>query len=171
MSVLEQKRSKQLDGNMMASQMFANVFRTYLECSDEVQAAIRDMVEIVNDPEATNDEENAAILTIAEALFPSNHKGSLGVDLEESEQSAPPDVKKIVQEMDEEQAAFGDRVNAVLREKNMTQSDLASQVGVGQPAISMMLLRKCRPQRTTVKKIADALEMQPSNLWPCFDEW
>jgi len=52
----------------------------------------------------------------------------------------------------------------------MTQSELGDRIGVGQSAISMMLSRNCRPQKGTVKKIADALEVQPSDLWPAYEE-
>jgi hypothetical protein len=59
--------------------MFAFMFQAYLECSDEIQAAIRDMVAIVNDPAATEDERDAAIATITEALFPNRHKSKAEV--------------------------------------------------------------------------------------------
>ena len=67
--------SKQPDGNLMTSHLFAQVYRAFRECSDDVQAAIEDMVDIVNDSEATQDEQHAALETISEALFPSHHNG------------------------------------------------------------------------------------------------
>ncbi len=50
----------------------------------------------------------------------------------------------------------------------MSQVELAAAIGVGQPAISMMLSRNCRPQRRTVECIARALEVTPNDLWPGF---
>jgi transcriptional regulator with XRE-family HTH domain len=47
----------------------------------------------------------------------------------------------------------------------MTQEQLAAAIGVGQPAISMMLNRNCRPQARTVKKLADALGVEIEELW------
>jgi len=81
----ERSRVDSRDAELIASEAFARVFRAYIECSDAAQEAIRDMVEIVNDPETTTDERDAALLTIAEALFPSP-----GADLEECETHAHP---------------------------------------------------------------------------------
>lgn len=164
MSQVIEKTKKSAD--VIASQQFAMVFQAYLECSDEVQAAIREMVEIVNDPEATDDEQDAAIITIAEALFPSHHNGALGADLEEMEAKHAGQYA----DLDSQEATFGERVNAVLDSKGMTQSDLAAAIGVGQPAVSMMLSRGCRPQRRTVEKIAEALELTPEDIWPSAEE-
>lgn len=59
------------DAKEILSRMFAEVFPAYLECSHEVQVAIRGMVAIVNHPETTAEETEAALLTIADGLFPS----------------------------------------------------------------------------------------------------
>jgi transcriptional regulator with XRE-family HTH domain len=48
----------------------------------------------------------------------------------------------------------------------MTQAQLADKLGLGQPAISMMLQRNCRPQKRTVVRLADALGVAPEELWP-----
>ena len=78
-------RSRDIDPELMTSRMFAQVFQAYVECTEEIQSLIRDMVEIVNDSSATEDEKLMACSTIAESLFPSRHGGQLGVDLEQSE--------------------------------------------------------------------------------------
>ncbi len=74
-------RANRCVAEAIASRAFADMFRAYMECSDAVQEAIRDMVEIVNDPESAVEETDAALLTIAEALFPSHRNGTLGVDV------------------------------------------------------------------------------------------
>jgi lambda repressor-like predicted transcriptional regulator len=163
------KRSKN-DGNLIASRMFAQVFEAYLECSDEVQAAIRDMVRVANAPDATNDEREAAIVTIAEALFPSSHNGALGVCLEDCEKEAPKEVREMLRQMDRQEATFGERLTALLEARGVTQAELALAIGVKQPAISMMLSRGCRPQRRTVEKIARELKVAPEELWPGFND-
>ena len=163
-------RANRSDAEVIASRAFADVFRAYLECSDAVQEVIRDMVEIVNDPEATAEEIDAAVLTIAEALFPSHRNGNLGIDLEECEADAPDDIREKLEEADSHEAAFAQRVSALLTERQMTQSDLASAIGVGQPAISMMLSRNCRPQKRTIEKIAEALKVSASEIWPAYRE-
>jgi lambda repressor-like predicted transcriptional regulator len=153
------------DSRLVATRAFAEVFRAYLECSDEVQEAIREMVEILNDSGATFDEREAALLTISEALFPSHHNG-FGEDLEESEEKAPDGVRVELEQADADQDTFAERVNALLAERGMTQDDLGRLVGVGQPAVSMLLSRACRPQRRTVDRLARALKVDPSDLWP-----
>lgn len=58
------------DGRLIASKVFADVFQAYLECSNEIQAVIRDMVQVVNADNFTEEERDAALAKIAEALFP-----------------------------------------------------------------------------------------------------
>ena len=48
----------------------------------------------------------------------------------------------------------------------MTQHELAERVGCSQPAISQMLNRKSQPQKKTILKLAEALQVQPQELWP-----
>lgn len=38
------------------SKWFADMLQSYMECSDDVQAAIRDMAQVMNSPEATGEE-------------------------------------------------------------------------------------------------------------------
>ena len=168
--VLTANKSKR-DANLVASRMFADIFQAYLECSDRVQAAIRDMVQVANAPDATGAEREAALLTIAEALFPSRHNGELGVDLEESERIAThAELRSTLEQMNREEASFADRLSVLMDARGMTQGDLAEAIGVGQPAISMMLARTCRPQRRTVEKLAQALKVSPEQLWPGFHQ-
>jgi predicted XRE-type DNA-binding protein len=157
---------------LIASQQFAQVFQAYLECSDAVQSSIRELVEIVNDSDATREEVDAALSTIAEALFPSCHNGMLGVDLESAERidkEGESEAASVLQAMDVEEASFADRVAALLDARNMTQGDLGAALGIGQSAISMMLSRECRPQRRTVEKIAAVFDMSPNELFPDFE--
>jgi predicted XRE-type DNA-binding protein len=170
MNAVANQKTMKNDPGLVASKMFADVFQAYLECSDEVQAAIRDMVKIVNAPDATPEEQEAALGTIAEALFPSKHNGVLGVCLDDCEKDAPKDVKAILKQMNHQETTFGERVNALLEAKSMTQADLAAVIEIGQPAVSMLLSRSCRPQRRTVEKIAKALKVAPEDIWPGYNE-
>src|SRR5690606_36514504 len=122
----------------------------------------------VNDDEAEEDEKDAAMSTIVEALFPSKHNGELGIDLEKCEQFATPEVRKVIDEMNVEEATFAERLQGLMDAREMTQADLAKAIGVGQSAIAMMLSRNCRPQRRTVTKIATALQVSVEDLWPGF---
>jgi len=53
-----------MDSGIVASKI-ADVFRAYLECSDETKEAIRDLIDITNDPDATRDEVAMATLNLA----------------------------------------------------------------------------------------------------------
>jgi len=158
--------TKKNDGNRIASQVFAQTFQAYLECSDNVQAVIRDMSNIYNATDASEEEREAAVSTIAEAMFPAIHNGALGACLEDCEADAPLVIKVLLKELDREEATFGNRVLALLEEKQVTQAELATAIGVKQPAISMLLTRASRPQRRTVEKIAAALKVSPEEIWP-----
>jgi transcriptional regulator with XRE-family HTH domain len=52
-----------------------------------------------------------------------------------------------------------------MERKNISQAELAKAIGVSQPAISLLLARKCRPQRRTVEKLAEALNVETRELW------
>ena len=146
-----------------------NLSVRFRECSDAIQDVVVEMASIANDPEATPEEREAAVATIAEALFPSGDNGSLGVDLEvvESLERDGPG-KAVLDELDDEESTFAERLAALLEKEQMTQAQLAEMIGVGQPAVSMMLSRSCRPQRRTVEKLARALGVAAEELWPGF---
>lgn len=152
------------------SENFAQVFRAYMEASDEVQAVIRDMCELINCAETDPDDREAAVETLVEALFPISHGGELGIDIGDlrEELSKSSDFRGDIEALDSQDRVFADRLKAAMDEENMTQARLASLIGVTQPAISMMLNRKCHPQRATVKKLAEALGIAPKTLWPTY---
>jgi lambda repressor-like predicted transcriptional regulator len=150
----------------------ANFLRAYLECSDEIQAGIREMLEVLNDPNTDNDDRDMTLRTLADALFPNPHNGKLGIDLEESEKVGADyseEMRATLEEMNREEETFADRLRSVLETQGITQEQLAQKAGVGQPAISNILNRQCRPQRRTVRRLADAIGVQPSELWPGFE--
>ncbi|MCG8408270.1 MAG: helix-turn-helix domain-containing protein [Phycisphaerales bacterium] len=148
---------------------FAQVFRAYAEASDSVQAMIREMCEVINDPETTPDECESAYSTLIEALFPISHKGELGIDIEELREvgcKELDDFKPSIESHDKQEQIFAERLKDIMESNGITQSDLAEKISVQQPAISMMLNRKCRPQKRTIEKIATALNVSPEELWP-----
>ncbi len=158
---LDQTTYKQL------APIFAQWMHALMECSDVVQGVIRDMVEIMVDPDADDEDKEMAKATFLEALFPVSHNGSLGADLAELEdEHRAGKVGQLLDEMNIEESTFGDRVKDALINRGMTQQQLGEAVGVGQPAISMMLNRESRPQRRTVEKIAEALGVSYEDLWP-----
>jgi DNA-binding XRE family transcriptional regulator len=155
-----------LEPGVMLSQTFARCLCAYFECSAEMQQVVLEMARVVSDPQADQDERDAAAATISEILFPSGTAGELGVDLEESEAMETEEGKAVLEAMDEEEATFASRVGALMEQQGMTQAELAQKIGVGQPAVSMMLARQGRPQLRTVVKIAEALRVSAEELWP-----
>jgi DNA-binding Xre family transcriptional regulator len=138
---------------------FARLFKAYLELTDSHQVALRRVIEIVNDEQADLDERERALDAIVDALsphtfpFPGNsHDHNRSVHLQG--------------EMDNEEATFAARLKALLAMKKVTQIELAKRIGVRQSAVSMMVNRSSRPQRSTVEKIARALVVAPEYLWP-----
>jgi len=146
--------------------MAVKFIRAYLECADELQTHVKAMVDVIK----TSDDEQEIRLarhTIGEILFP--EMTSAGVSIEhldecaEAEQADGADARR---ELDDEEATFAERLQSHLERLHLTQAELARKIGVGQSAISMMLKRKCRPQRSTVEKLAEALNVRFEELWP-----
>lgn len=150
--------------------LFAQIFgQAYMEASDEIQTGIREMVRIVINPESDEDEKDMALFTLAEALFPEYDRGKLGIDLEDAQKAVAEksdESASALAETDQEEAVFAERLKAKMEEKGFNQSQLAERANIGQPAISMMLKRDCRPQKRTVENLAEALGVLPEELWP-----
>jgi lambda repressor-like predicted transcriptional regulator len=147
----------------------AEFLRAYLECSSEIQSEIRQLLEVLNDPNTDKDDRDMTLFTLADALFPNPHEGKLGMDLEESERmgaSYSGETQAVLAEMDREEASFAERLRDAITRRGMTQETLADKLGIGQPAISNMMTRQCRPQRRTVLRLAEALGVSPDELWP-----
>jgi len=134
---------------------------------------LREALELLSQVHAGGlDEEHllATAALLADILFPNaDGNGYPGLDLEEAETiSAPvnPEANSVLERMDREEAVFAERLRALMEAKGVTQAELAARLGIGQPAISMMLNRECRPQRRTVCRFAEALGVSPEELWP-----
>ena len=142
---------------------FIEVRNAYNECDPEIQTVIDEMVEICHGPEAGEDEKRMALTTIMEALYP-----SLSTDLLSMEKGArqSPEGKASEESLDAEEERFAKRLRKHMKACKMTQKQLAAEIRVGQPAISNMLNRQCRPQQRTVKKLAKALGVTLEDLWP-----
>lgn len=144
-----------------ALRIFARLLRTYLSRGDEDREGIAAMASIAVDPESDADDAQAALNTLRESLSSSMEWIDLSseTDLDDAE-------RQVAREMDAEEATFAERLKACMAAKSMSQVQLAGASGVGQPAISMMLARNCRPQRRTIEKLSRALGVAPDELWP-----
>lgn len=126
----------------------------------------------LNSGELDEQDRLATTALLAEILFPNaDEKGFPGMDLAEAESRAPAvnsEAKQVLGRMDAEENFFARRLRELMDAKGLTQAELADKVGLGQPAISMMLNRACRPQRKTVASFAQVLDVHPEELWPAF---
>lgn len=141
----------------------------FVEASDATQDVVVQMIDIEESDTATDAEKFQANRTICDALCLRPHAGRYGMDLQKSETEASakfPRLRKTVERMDEEETGFSDTLRQLMELKCVTQSQLAERIGVNQPAISLMLKRRCRPQRTTILRLAEALGVDPTVLWP-----
>jgi lambda repressor-like predicted transcriptional regulator len=141
-----------------------------LECDDELRAEAITLLKQLNSGDLDEKDCHATAALIAEILFPNaDHLGIPGLDLEEAEGIARehcPESIPVLDRMDDEESVFAERLRAVMTDKNIKQEQLAEKIGVGQPAIAMMLQRTCRPQKRTVVRMAEALGVTPEELWP-----
>jgi hypothetical protein len=155
----------QSPGDLIASRVFAEVLPAFDQATAELQGVVREASRTINDPLATTEEREQANATIARILFSLKGAGTLGEPLGKEERRDLERGRAAQQRRDRQQVFFAERLEILLREKNLTQTALAEKVGVGQPAISMMLSRRCCPRRRTVEKIAEALDVAVSELW------
>ena len=147
----------------------AKFLHAYMECSDAIQASVRELLEVVIDPETDEDDREMTLFTLADCLFPNFHNGELGMELEESERMGAEysdEMRQDIEVLDSEEASFADRLKQQMTAKGLTQEALAELVGVHQSAISNMLNRQCRPQQRTIERFATALGVERSELWP-----
>jgi transcriptional regulator with XRE-family HTH domain len=128
------------------------LIKRFMECSDEVQSVIRSMFAVLEYEHSTHEDKQRALSTIADALClnPEDQRGIHGVNLTR-------------------QSSFADRLSKLLIEKSITQEELADRIGCTQSAISKMLTRNARPRRTTIFKLAEALKVEPTELWPTLE--
>lgn len=124
-----------------------------IECSDTVQKAVVTLLPVVKDPHTTPVERQRALTTLADALFLSPDKR----DEESGQDRAASDSRE---------TKFAQRLQELMEVKRISQQELAARVGCSQPAISQILHRKCRPQKKTILKLAEALNVQACELWP-----
>jgi len=154
------REARLLEGNV---RMYLEIKSAYDECAPEIQKVIDDMCAICASDDADEDQKRRAMHTIIEALFP-----SLAVDLLECVERVRslPESQAYEKELDAQEATFAERLKGAMDAKGWTQEKLAERTGVGQPAISNMLNRQCRPQTRTVLRLAEAMGIPPENLWP-----
>lgn len=143
---------------------------TLAECSDDVQRLVVSMLGVLKSAESKPNERQRALMTLADALsLNPDEDGEYGLDLVASEAEAAartPSLARGVEKMDSQEATFALRLRELMDAKHISQTELAERIGCSQPAISQMLNRNCRPQKKTILKLAEALNVPAQDLWP-----
>jgi len=143
------------------------------ECDPKLKAAAVKLFRNLLSGELDDYQKHATCALLAEILFPNADEGGrIGLDMEDAEQIARktvPEAKAVLDQLDHDEATFAQRVQELMEAKGLTQAELAKLVGIGQPAVSLMLKRQSRPQFSTVTRFAQALGVAPNDLWPPVD--
>ncbi len=170
MAVMQSESPRVQELQAQSFKLASPIVLALLECDDELRAVAKDLLEQLASGELDKPEEQSTCALLAEILFPNaDAAGRPGLDLLEAEAIAAqehPEAAPILADMDRQESTFAERLRDRLEATGMTQVELAEKVGIGQPAISMMLNRTCRPQKKTVQKLAAALGVAPVDLWP-----
>jgi len=145
-------------------------FAALTECSDQLRSNAERLMAIIDDPESLPGDKGRAWHTLLDQfrLLPDT-EGRYGMDLAHSEAGAAekfPALQSEVEKMNSQEAQFAERLRQIMKNKHITQQELAKRIDCSQPAISQMLNRKCRPQRATLEKIAAAVAVDVRELWP-----
>jgi len=151
-----------------ACRSFVEIHKALAKADADTRAVVDELVAAIDSEAMDVTELESVFAAIAQVMIP-----YLEDSLEPATQANPWDTlsdeeKRVAQEMDMEEETFARRLAAEMEVKGVTQTELALRVGVRQSAISMMLSRSCRPQRRTVEKIAQALNVEIGSLWPAY---
>lgn len=141
------------------------------ECSDAVQGVVIKLLGVLKNPDTTPTERQRCLMTLADALFfnPDETDGAYEMDLAASESYAAakvPQLAHVVEKMNNQEETFAYRLRDLMDAKKISQQELAARAHCSQPAISQILNRKCRPQKKTIIKLAEALNVNAVDLWP-----
>jgi len=162
---------------LQASPGQREILHRYMECSDSIQSVVRLMFAVLENPHVTDEDRHRATRTIADAIYlkPEAGHGSYGFDLakverepatKHPEEHRRPLIAQRLDQLDQQQATFSERLRSILEQKNVTQEELAVRIECTQSAISKMITRNSRPHKKTILKMAAALSVSPTELWP-----
>jgi DNA-binding XRE family transcriptional regulator len=143
------------------------VLQAYFQLDARAQREIHELVERARDPQTPEAERSRAEKTLATLLEAAGGKHRAGRVLSREERLSPAH-RELLTRMEQAEAAFAATLSRLMAERQLTQAQLAERVGVGQSAISMLLKRRCQPQRRTLGKLAEALGVSVEELWPGF---
>lgn len=127
---------------------------------ESLSRAITPRIRVLMDDRTPESERLRELRTISDMLFAGPQDPEAGLAGGDAE-GGPARVS-----MNSMEDVFIERVRNLMERKRISQTDLAGRIGCTQPAISQMFNRRRRPQKQTILKIADALEVDARDLWP-----
>jgi DNA-binding XRE family transcriptional regulator len=145
----------------------SEVLQAFFRLDATAQQVVRDHVKRSSDPRAHEAERDRAEELLAALLHAAGGKEQSGKVLGKSERLSPVH-QELRAQLEQAEAGFAVVLGRLMVERQVTQAQLAERIGVGQSAIAMLLKRRCRPQRRTLGKLAEALGVPVEELWPGF---
>jgi predicted XRE-type DNA-binding protein len=145
----------------------SEVLQAFFQLDAQTQRDVREQVRSLSDSRTPETERDRAEKALALVLRSAGGKSQAGRRLSREERLTAAH-QELRSRLDQVEAAFATTLARLMAERQLTQAQLAERIGVGQSAISMLLKRRCRPQRRTVGKLAEALGVMAEELWPGF---
>jgi DNA-binding XRE family transcriptional regulator len=155
--------AKPSNGNQ--SLKISEVLLAFFQLDPGTQREIQEQLKRLDDPQTSAAERDRAEKTLAAILQSAGGKHRAGRVLSRAERFTPAH-HDLRAQMEQAEEAFAATLARLMAERQLTQAQLAERIGVGQSAISMLLKRRCRPQRRTLGKLAEALGVPVEELWP-----
>jgi DNA-binding XRE family transcriptional regulator len=144
----------------------SDVLQAFFQLDAATQQEVQEQVRQLSEAQTTAVERDRTEKRLA-TMLRSSGKSAAGPVLSLDERFTPAH-RELRAQMEQAEAAFAATLARLLAERQLTQAQLAERIGVGQSAISMLLKRRCRPQRRTLGKLAEALGVTVEELWPGF---
>jgi DNA-binding XRE family transcriptional regulator len=160
---LSQRQIREQD--MEAFEGFAAALPRYLRCSTRIQGVVCDLVQVFNDPDTRKEERERVLTALAVTLCREPPSSSEPKD-PPARQPRAPDEALWRRKLEEEENLFVANLKRLMEDRKLTQAELAERAGLSQPAISMMLARRYRPQRRTIRLLAQVLGVAENELSP-----
>jgi DNA-binding XRE family transcriptional regulator len=146
----------------------SEVLQAFFQLDARKQREIQEQLNRLMDPQTSEAERDRAEKALAAMLQAAGGQQQAGRVLGREERFGPAH-HELRTQMEQAEAAFAGTLARLMAERQFTQAQLAERIGVGQSAISMLLKRRCRPQRRTLGKLAQALGVTVEELWPSFN--
>lgn len=145
----------------------SEVMEAFFRLDAGTQQEVWEQVQRLRDPQIS-EADRAGVEKALAGLLRIVGGGRQGGGVITREERLSPAHRALMAQMEQAEAAFAATLTRLMAERQLTQAQLAERVGVGQSAISMLLKRRCRPQRRTLGKLAEALGVSVEELWPGF---